>query len=184
MIIGIWCSFVLKNYLFEPLKLMELANVGCLARHNGFRNMCSIGLYVGLKFKTVIPSLFWGTRLNSFLPELFFSSFISLLAAFDNGVNDSQMTQCHLEFPVELSKDHFFVIVTCYCGWHPIPMKEKRQCLIGFTFQLYWEWAWPTKIGSKNLDAPAASPRHCSGQQCICTHYAVISFNVTDDCLS
>ena len=86
-----------KYYPFKPLKLTELANVRCLARHNGFRDspiqfvnaMCSIGPLVGLTFKTVIPKSLQGTRLNELPTRDFFSSIIYLLAAFDHGVNSS-----------------------------------------------------------------------------------------------
>ena len=86
MVIGIWCSFISKHHPFETFKLTKLAYVGHLSRHDHFRDcpiqfvntMCSIGSYVGFKFKVIIPK-------SCFLPKPFFSSFISLLAAFDHG---------------------------------------------------------------------------------------------------
>ena len=43
-------------------------------------------------------------------------------------------------------------------------LKKKEQCLMGFTFQLHWEWAWPTNIGGKKLCTPVAMSRQCSGK--------------------
>ena len=85
VVIGIWCSFILKHYPFEPFKLTEWAYVGCLSRHNGFRDfpiqfvnsMCSIGPNVGFKFKAIIPKSHWGTKLNE-LPTRTFLQFLYL----------------------------------------------------------------------------------------------------------
>ena len=90
-------QFCFKTLPNEPFKLTELANVLHLGRHNSFKNlpiqfvnnMCSIGPYVGLKFKAIIPKSFWGAKLDDFLPEPFFSTLISLLAAFNHGMNGS-----------------------------------------------------------------------------------------------
>ena len=80
-------SVVLKHYPFKPFKLTELANVGCLSRHNNFMDfpiqfvdaVCSIGTNVGLKFKVVIPKSLRVPDLMSFLLESFFVFFISQL---------------------------------------------------------------------------------------------------------
>ena len=70
MVIGVQCCFILKHYPFKPLKLTKLANVGHLARHNGFRDfpiqfvnaMCSIRPYIGLKFKVINPKVSLGRQ--------------------------------------------------------------------------------------------------------------------------
>ena len=125
MIIGVWCSFVLKHYSFEPFKITELANVQLLIKHNGFSDfpavfvddVCSIGSYAGLKFKAVILKSLWGTRRNE-LPTITFLHFLYLsfgcIQSWGEWLYLSQMKQCLLVFHVKLFKDHFFGIVTYY----------------------------------------------------------------------
>ena len=104
--------------------------------------------------------------------NIYFSSFIYLIVAFNHGLISSICRRLHdvsLSFLLNSSRI-IFGIVTNY-GWrHPIPLKKKRQCLVGFTFQLHWEWARPAKVGGKNLCAPIALPRHYTGKKCIIVH--------------
>ena len=39
-----------------------------------------------------------------------------------------------MPLPFVISKDHYFGIVTDQCMWHPNLLKEKGQCIMGFTF--------------------------------------------------
>ena len=113
--------------------------------------MCSNGPYVGLKFKAFIPKSLGVPALMSFLLGPF-SSFISFSSAFDHGVNGSICLKQHnasLRFHWThqgpfLWHSHILLQVA-------IPLKEKGQCLMGFNFQLHWEWEWPAKISGKNL---------------------------------
>ena len=97
VIIQVSCYFILKHYPFEPFKLTKLANGRYLVGHNHFSNLpiqfvnaiCNIRPYMDSSSRQLSKSLFGVQDLMSFLPEPFFSSFISLLAAFDHGVNGS-----------------------------------------------------------------------------------------------
>ena len=140
--------FVLKHYPFKPLKLTELAYVRHLSGHNSFRDfpiqsvdaVCSVGPYVGLNFKAVIPKSLWGARLyklstRTFLQLLYL--YFGIIQLWGELHCLSQVARCLLKFSVNHTMDHFFGIVT-YCLWlHPILLKEKGHCLIGFTFQLH-----------------------------------------------
>ena len=178
MVIWIWHHFISKHHLFKTLKLKELAYVRHFSRHDTFRDfpikfidaVCSIGPYIGLKFKAVIPKSLWCARLE--LPTGAFLQFLylSLRCIWPWG-NVSVLGDTVTPWvSYSIYQGYFFGIVTYYHRWYPISLKEKGWCLMGFTFQLHWEWAWLTKINGKNLYAPVASPSHCSGKQCITVH--------------
>ena len=131
MVIWIQCRFILKHHPLEPLEFMKLTYVGCLSRHNHFRDlmiqfvdaMCSIRSYIGLKLNAIIPMSFWGTRLNelptgTFLQFLYFS--FSSIQPCGEWLYLPKVTTYLLEFSVELTKEHFFGIITYYHRWYTI----------------------------------------------------------------
>ena len=83
VIIRVNYHFISKYYPFQPFKLTNVANVECLARHNGFGDlsiqfvnaMCSIRPYIGLKLEAIIPKTLWGARLSE-LPARTFLQFL------------------------------------------------------------------------------------------------------------
>ena len=145
MVIWILCCFISKHHPFKPLKPTKLAYVRCLSRHSSFMDltiqfvdaMCSFGPYMRLKFKAVIPKSLWGTRLNE-LPSRTFFQFLYLsfssIWPWGEWICLPMVTWCLLAFLIELTKDHFFGIITYYCMWHPILLKGKGQCLKCGTF--------------------------------------------------
>ena len=79
MVVCIWWHFALKHHPLKPRKHTKLAYVRCFSRHNYFGDfsiqfvnaMSSIGPYIGVKIKVIIPKSFWGARLNELLTGTF-----------------------------------------------------------------------------------------------------------------
>ena len=175
MVIWIWFCFLSKYHSFTQLKLTKLAYIGCFSGQKHLKDflilfrdaMCSIRSWIGLKFQTVIPKSLWGAKQKDFPTGSFLWFFrfsFSCIWPWCEWVCLTQMEWYHLEFSVKLTKDHFFGIIMYYCWWHLVVLKEKWQCLSGFTFLLHYTQAWSTKVGCKNLCTPVGSPRHCSGK--------------------
>ena len=127
--------FHLKTSLIWTIQTHKSDYVRHLSIHDCFRDfpiefddvMCSIGTYVGLKLKAVIPKAIWRARLNELpiRPILQFLHFsFGCISPWVEWLYLFQVTWWLLEFPVKLAKDHIIGIVTYYSQWHPILLKK------------------------------------------------------------
>ena len=97
---------------------------------------------------------------------LFLSSFISLSAAFDQGVclQLFQMTCSIFELLLKLTLDYLLGIVANTSWWDFIPSKQQWQGLMCFTSGCHWESSSPSKVCGIYLCTSIAPSRYCTGK--------------------
>ena len=84
--------------------------------------------------KQSCQSLFAAFDMIIFLPESFFSSFVSLSVTCNHEVDDSVCLKWLLELSVKLSLDHLPGIITYYGRCYPIQMKEVDNASLSLFF--------------------------------------------------
>ena len=163
MVIRILCSFISKHYPFKPFKLLKLANVKCLSRHNGFLDfpiqfvnaMCSGGPNVWLKFEAIIPKSLQGARLNE-LPtgtmlQLLYLSF-GCIWPWGEWLCLFQVTRCLLSFLLNSPRIITLALSHIIAGGTPSCWKRRDNASLASLF---------SSIGNKG-DQPKLVAKICA----------------------